>query len=782
MRRYFYLLLTLSLTAATAQAQDKPKYKDATLPVKTRVQDLVGRMTMDEKIAQLSHLHATDMTVAGSVRYIDEAKLKAVLAKDHNTGFVECFPFSAKECQSFMNEVQQYMRRHSRLGIPVFTVAESLHGSIQVGSTVFPQALALGSTFNTDLAYKMTTAISEELNAENVNQVLAPDVDVCRDLRWGRVEECIGEAPFLIAQMGIAEVRGYMDHHVSPMLKHYGAHGTPQGGINLASVTCGQRELLSVYLYPFEHIIKTTHPWAVMSSYDSWNGVPNSSSHYLMTDILRGEWGFNGYVYSDWGTIGMLMSFHRTAQNRADAGMQALKAGLDVEASDDTYPELPNLVEKGILDKDVIDQAVSRVLRSKFEMGLFDYKLPDKSQLAKAIHNAEHIALAKQIAEESIILMKNEQNILPLDENKIHSIALIGPNADHVQFGDYSWCNENEYGVTLLQAIKKDYGDKLTVNYAKGCDITTDNRSGLDEAVEAAKKSDVAVVVVGSAGVGSEAITGEGHDLSDLSLSGVQEELVERVASAGKPTIVVLMAGKPFAISWIKEHVPGIIVQWYPGEQGGTALAEMLFGKINPSGKLNFSFPQSTGHLPCFFDYLPSDRGFYHNPGSKNKPRQDYVFSTTAALWNFGHGLSYTKFDYLSATTQKEDYTPSDSIEISIDIRNSGDRDGMEVPQVYVRDIVSSVVTPIQELKGFAKVMIKKGETAHVRIVIPVSELALYNDKMERVVEPGAFELQIGSASDDIRIRKVITVDKSKEIRIPSKSEDKEGIKNNIFV
>lgn len=783
MKNRFYLIaFFLSLPFGFVQAQEIPKYKNTFLPVEVRVNDLLSRMTMDEKIAQMSHLHANDVFVTGQVRKIDQTKLKELLAKDKGTGFVECFTLPGRECQNFMNEVQQHMRRHTRLGIPAFTVAESLHGSIQVESTIFPQAIALGSTFNTELAYKMTVAISEELKAENITQVLAPDIDVCRDLRWGRVEECLGEAPFLISQMGAAEVKGYMDNHISPMLKHFGAHGTPQGGINLASVSCGQRDLLSIYLYPFEQIIKKTHPWAVMSAYDSWNGVPNSSSYYLMTELLRHQWGFKGYVYSDWGTIGMLETFHHTAQNKADAGMQALMAGLDVEAADNCFPELPNLVNKGILDKKYIDQAVSRILLAKFKMGLFDYTLPDKTQYDKNVHCNSHIALARQIAEESIILMKNKDHILPIDIDKIHSIALIGPNADHVQFGNYSWGNENNEGVTLLQAIKDAYGHKININYAKGCDLITDNNSEIDAAVTAAKNSDIAIVVIGSCSTGNGATCGEGHDLSDLSLTGVQKNLVEAVYRTNKPIIVVLMAGKPFAIPWIKEHIPGIIIQWYPGEQGGIALNEMLFGKINPSGKLNFSFPQSTGHLPCYYDYLPSDKGFYHRSGSKNKPGMDYVFATTKSLWAFGHGLSYTTFDYLSATTQKNDYFLKDSIEVNIAIRNSGNCDGMEVPQIYVRDIVSSVETPVQELKGFTKVLIKKGETAHVKIIIPVSELSLYNNKMQHVVESGTFELQIGRASDDIRIKKIITVNHQKERLIPSKNENKDEIKTNIFV
>ena len=469
----------------------------------------------------------------------------------------------------------------------------------------------------------------------------------------------------------------------------------------------------------------------------------------------------------------MLNYFHKTAQNSAEAAIQALTAGLDAEASDNSYAELQQLVENGMLDVKYIDQAVARILTAKFNMGLFEYPLPMEKNYDKVVHAPAHVSLARKIAEESIVLLQNENNILPLQMNKLKSIAVIGPNADQVQFGDYTWSRDNKDGVTLLEALKERVGNQLTLNYAKGCDLVTDDCSGFKEAVDVAKKSDVCIVVVGSASASlardySNATCGEGFDLSDLTLTGVQEDLVEAIHATGKPVIVVLLSGKPFAMSWIKENIPGIVVQWYPGEQGGLALADMLLGKVNPSGKLNYSFPQSVGHLPCYYNYLPTDKGFYRSPGSKNKPGKDYVFSSPKALWAFGHGLSYTDFEYLSATTSKEDYACEDVIEVTIAIRNTGDYDGLEVPQVYVRDMVSSVVIPVQELKGFEKVLIKKGETKQVIIKIPVSELALYNKEMKKVVEPGAFELQIGRASDDIRIKKVITVERASEKYIPT--------------
>ncbi len=779
------LIYTLSalLISAGSFAQKQQDYKNPSYPVEHRVQSLLNQMTLEEKISQMRHIHAYSIMENGQ---LDKAKLNQML-NGKSMGFIEAITLPGKECQTLMNEVQKYMREKTRLGIPIFTVTESLHGSVHDGSTIFPQAIALGSTFNPNLAYDMTSSIARELKAQGITQSLTPVIDVCRDLRWGRVEECFGEDPFLVSRIGVSQVKGYLDNKVSPMIKHFGAHGTPQGGLNLASVACGQRELLSIYLKPFETVIKEASPWAVMSSYNSWNNEPNSSSYYLMTELLRNQWGFKGYVYSDWGAIGMLNYFHKTAQNSADAALQALTAGLDAEASDNSYAELQNLVETGVLDIKYIDQAVSRILRAKFEMGLFDYALPNEKSYDKVVHSEQHIALARKIAEESIVLLKNDNHILPLQSDQLKSIAVIGPNADQVQFGDYTWSRDNKDGVTLLDAIKEQCGNRIQINYAKGCDLVTDNRSNMQEAIHAAQRSDVCIVVIGSASASlardySNATCGEGFDLSDLTLTGIQEELVKSIHATGKPTIVVLLSGKPFAMPWIKENIPGILVQWYPGEQGGHALSDVLFGKVNPSGKLNFSFPQSVGHLPCHYNYLPTDKGFYRSPGVPNKPGKDYVFSSPKPLWAFGQGLSYTEFEYLAASTSKEDYQPNDHIEIKVTIRNAGHYDGLEVPQVYVRDLTASVITPIHELKAFTKIMIKKGETAQATLSIPVSELALYNKNMEKVVEPGAFELQIGRASDDIRIKKIITVDRNREKVIPlTKDKNKKATATNVI-
>jgi len=748
----FTVFSTLMVVAAYSSTKETVPYKNPSLPVETRVNDLLGRMTLEEKLDQIRHVHSWDIFNNQELVY---SKLEN-FCKDISWGFVEGFPLTGENCKKNFHEIQKYMVEKTRLGIPVFTVAESLHGVVQEGCTIYPQNIAIGSTFNPDLAYRATSAISEELHELGIRQVLAPCVDVVRDLRWGRVEESFGEDPFLCGTMGIAQVKGYMDHGISPMLKHYGPHGNPVGGLNLASVDCGIRDLHEVYLKPFEMVLQSTPVMAVMSSYNSWNRVPNSASKYLLTDILRNKFGFKGYVYSDWGVIEMLKSFHHTAANDFEASRQVMTSGLDVEASSNSFPALADGVKNGYFDVKYIDLAVSRVLKAKFEMGLFEDPYGEKYSKMQSLHSNKSVQLSRQIAEESTVLLKNENNLLPLNIEKLKSIAVIGPNADQVEFGDYTWTKNNEDGVTPLAGIRQWAGSKVEVNYAAGCDLGSLNKDGFAQAVTAAEKSDIALIFCGSSSTAlvrsSKVISncGEGMDLSDISLSGVQQELVEAVCKTGKPVVFVLVSGKPFAIPWIKDHVPAILVQWYSGEQAGNAIADILFGKVNPSARITFSFPQSTGHLPAYYNYLPTDKGFYKTPGTNEHPGRDYVFSSPAPLWAFGHGLSYTNFDYLEAKTDKQTYKENDSIRVSVRIKNSGEREGKEVVQVYVRDVVSTIMSPVKQLKAFTKISLKPNEEKTCTLIVPVSELALMDETGQRFIEDGIFEIQVGKASDNI--------------------------------
>ena len=693
----------LTLLATVVNAQPFP-YQQAGLPVSQRVDDLMKRMTLEEKIAQIRHLHSWDIF---NEQTLDKEKLTAVVGET-GYGFVEGFPLTGENCRSSMREIQEYMLTRTRLGIPAFTVAESLHGSAHEGSTIFPQNIALGSTFNPALAYRRACMTADDLHAQGMRQVLAPCIDVVRDLRWGRVEESYGEDPYLCGIFAQSEVKGYLDSGISPMLKHYGPHGNPSGGLNLASVDCGLYDLHAVYLKPFEMVLRHLPVYAVMSTYNSWNRIPNSASRYLLTDILRDRWGFKGYVYSDWGAIEMLETFHHTAANKAEAATQALTAGLDVEASSECYPELFRLVKEGKLDESYIDTAVRRVLTAKFECGLFENPYGNRYTASGEMHSLRSVELSRQIAEESIVLLKNENNLLPLDMNKLTSIAVLGPNADQVQFGDYTWSRDNKDGITPLQGIKALVGEKIKINHAVGCSMMSRDTTGIGEAVEATLKSDVAVIFCGSSSASlardyTRTNCGEGFDLSDLSLTGAQSDLIQAVYATGKPVILVLVSGKPFAISWEKEHIPAIVAQWYGGEQEGYAIADVLFGKVNPSGHLTYSFPQSAGHLPVYYNHLPSDKGFYKRPGSYEQSGRDYVFSSPEPLWAFGHGLSYTTFSFDKMECDKNIYASGDTIEVKVQVRNTGQRTGKEVVQLYVRDLVSSVVTPVKQLKAFAK-------------------------------------------------------------------------------
>lgn len=752
MRNIIVGLIICVSTHAVAQQHDEFVYLDNNQPIEKRVDDLLNRMTLEEKLAQIRHLHSWDVFDGQKLNTVKLAKM----CGEVGYGFFEGFPLTAESCRKNFREIQTYLLEKTRLGIPGFSVAESLHGVVHEGATIFPQNIALGSTFNPDLAYEKTKHISGELNTMGVKQVLSPCIDVVRDLRWGRVEESFGEDPFLCSRMAVAEVKGYLDHGISPMLKHYGPHGNPVGGLNLASVDCGIRDLFDIYMKPFETVIAETKIMAVMSSYDSWNRIPNSASRFMLTDILRNKLGFRGYVYSDWGVVSMLRYFHKTAANDFEAASQVLTAGLDVEASSSCFPALAEKVQQGEFDLNYINQAVKRVLRAKIESGLFEDPYQERVVYRLPLRSEESVRLSRQIADESAVLLKNEGQLLPLDASRLKSIAVIGPNADQVQFGDYTWSKKKEDGVTPLQGIRRLLDGKVKINYAKGCALASLDTSGIDEAVEAARKSDVALVFVGSSSTSfvrhsaEPSTSGEGMDLSDISLTGAQEELIRKVYGAGKPVVVVLVSGKPFAIPWVKEHIPAVIAQWYAGEQEGNSIADILFGRINPSGKLVFSFPQSTGHLPVYYNHLSTDKGYYKQPGSYDYPGRDYVFSSSAPVWAFGHGLSYTQFDYVKAVTDKATYQPYDTIHVTVELKNTGERAGKEVIQVYVRDVFSTVMTPVKQLKGFKKLELLPGQTKETIIKIPVHELYLTDNSGNRYLEPGEFELQVGTASDCI--------------------------------
>lgn len=750
--------ITISLFAGSAFAgilpgrADTALYWNKKLPVEQRIDDLMKRMTLKEKVQQLEN------RASGKTDEIER------IFKGESFGTTHEMSMSAQDCANMYQQLQKYMKEKTRLGIPLLTAAEGIEGVLQNNCTLFPQELAQGSTFNPDLIKKMTTAAGEEANVIGIHQILSPVMDIARELRWGRVEETFGEDPFLIAQMGTAFINGYQTFNITCTPKHFLAHGSPAGGLNCANVSGGERELRSIYLYPFAKVIANTNPLAVMSCYSSYDGLAVSGSQYYMTDILRGELGFKGYVYSDWGSVERLQSFHHAVDTREEAAIQSLKAGVDLDV-DGAYETLEKTVETGRIDIKYIDQAVRRMLYVKFKLGLFDNPYGDPARVAKVVRSTKHIAIAKEVADESAILLKNDGNILPLNLSKYKSIAVIGPNADQTIFGDYAWTQrDTKEGVTLLAGLSASIGNKVKLNYAQGCDWWSQDGKGIDEAVKTVQSSDLAIVAIGTRSTflgrsPQNSTAGEGFDLSSLELPGKQEDLLKAIKATGKPFIVVFIAGKPLAMPWVKENANAVLVQWYGGEMQGRTLADILTGAVNPSGRLNVSFPRSTGNSPSYYNHYITDRNEpFDRPGSPTDPKGHYIFDAPDPLWDFGYGLSYTSFKYNRCKLSDSVLHNTDTIRIEVEVQNTGTVDGKEVVQLYMHDKVSSVATPVQQLKAFRKVMIKKGQTAIIRLELPVSELGLYNDRMQYEVEPGAFELQIGSSADKILFTKEIQV------------------------
>lgn len=758
--RAFAVHVTVCLSVAVASHAQT--YKDPNASIDERVEDLLGRMTLEEKIAQMN------MNGMGEYRQLP-----------HGAGVVESPFISVQEIARMSSEIKRYARENTRLGIPPIQIGECLHGQLAMGATIFPQAIAQGSTWNPALVERMASIIALEASASGVDQALSPLFDLAREPRYGRTEECYGEDPYLVARMGVAFVEGMQGkaeytrvHGIAPgklmcTAKHFAGYSVPAGGINLAPSSLGEREMRTLHLYPFEKVVKEANVCAVMPSYNEVDGMPAHSNRWLLTDVLRGEWGFSGYVFTDYGGLSQLHNFHHVAADASEAAVMGINAGVDLEAArPDAYARLSDLVKAGKVKEEQINAAVRRILRAKFMAGLFDKPYPDPERLYEVVHRPEHVALALEVAQESAVLLKNDSALLPLDASKLKSIAVIGPNADQVQYGDYTYTRDNRSGVTILQGLRDRLGSRVQINYAKGCNITGSDRSGIAAAVEAASKSDVAVVVLGETsvilsglgwGVGlgeneprDPFVSGEGYDLTSLDPPGVQRELLQAVCATGKPVVLVMVHGRPWSIDWEKDHVPAILEAWYPGEQGGNAIAGILLGDVNPSGRLNCSVPRSVGHLPVTYDYKPSARGINREPGTPEKPGRDYVFSSPAPLFAFGHGLSYTTFEYSDLKIDNNE--SAKTVKVSVNVRNTGSRDGKEVVQLYVNDRVSSVTTPQKMLKGFDKIELKTGEQKTVIFDLPYDELALWNASMQRVVEPGEFAVMIGRSAEDIAL------------------------------
>jgi beta-glucosidase len=748
-----------------ARSADEP-FRDANLPVEQRVKDLLGRLTLEEKVAQIQQCPIFGCEANArefAKQSITEKELAAAFKATSYGAVFSPIGVHARDTLRLSKAVHEYGLKRTRLGVPMIVLHCTMHGILALDTTVFPQFIAQSATWNPELVQEMAAAIGEESAALGVSHGMGPGLELARDPRWGRVEETYGECPYLSSRLCVAFVKGIQGDNawkgippdrIATVAYWTCGSSTPAGGRNTAACSIGERELRSLYFMPHEASIKEGHLTSVMASYNTTDGIPSHGNRWALTTVLRDEWGFLGYIYCDWGGIGGLEQSHHVARSAAEAGMLALKAGVDLEAAGGYgFPHLVAMVKQGKIAEDYVNLACSRILRLKFVLGLFDGKrsFPEAEQLPKLIHTPEHVALARRMAEESVILLKNANNLLPLDAAKLKSLALIGPNADQVEYGDYSASKDNSSGVTVLKGVRNLLkGSGVAVRYARGCDFLDPSTAGFAEAVEAAKQSDVAIVVIGdtsSTGVGAGtgetdprlvrlATVGEAFDRTTLNSPGVQDELVKAIVATGKPTIVVTVQGRPFSVPWMKEHVPAILSAFYPGEEGGTAIAEILFGKVNPSGRLPVSVVQSAGHVPTAYDYAPQGRN-------------NYVDATSAPLWSFGFGLSYTQFEYSDLKIETPVIGKTDSVKFSFNVKNSGSREGKEAAQVYYHQDFTSVVTPLKRLIRFQKVELKPGETRRLEFSIPASEMAVWNIEMKRVVEPGTIDLMVGPAAED---------------------------------
>jgi len=757
--------------------RESEPYRDPRQSIDVRVADLVGRMTLEEKLAQIGGVWSTSLLDNGA---FSESKAREKLA--HGTGHITriggATVLGAAATARLVNAIQEFLVRHTRLGIPAIIHEESCAGYMARGATCFPQAIGLASTWEPELIEAMTAVIRTQIRAAGAHHALAPVLDVARDPRWGRTEETFGEDPYLIAQMGVAYVRGLqgpdLAHGVVATGKHFLGYGASEGGMNWAPAHIGRRELLEVYLTPFAAAIKDAGLASIMNAYSEIDGIPLGASTELLNDLLRGALGFDGLVVSDYFTIPTLLSYHHIARDEAEAAHWALAAGIDVElpALHCYGQPLRAAIEDGSPDAARVDAAVRRVLRMKMQLGLFENPYVDAESAAAVFDTPAQRALAHRLAQKSIVLLKNDGGRLPLDKS-LRSIAVIGPSADSVRLlqGDYHYPSHIEmmFGevtegdmsprpdgkinlaqhfvpmVTILAGIKAKVSPQTVIHHAVGCDILGESTTGFAAACEAARAAEVAIVVVGDrSGLVDGCTSGESIDRADLGLPGVQQALVEAIVDTGTPVVVVLTNGRPLALPWIAAHVPAIVEAWLPGEEGGTAVADVLFGDYNPSGRLPITMPRSVGQVPLFYNHKPS--------GGRSNWKGDYVGLSSTPLFTFGHGLSFSSFAYSALAISPQRVGPHDTVGVSVEVTNGGERAGEEVVQLYVNDVVASVTRPVQELKGFARIALARGETKAVTFELAVSQLAFYDRDMALVVEPGNIAVMVGSSSADIRL------------------------------
>lgn len=759
-----------------------PLYKEATLAASERVRDLLARMTLEEKAAQMVGIWQQKAdTLLDDDGHFNPAKARAAfkeglgqVGRPSDAGSSGHEPEKGKDARGqakLTNAIQRFFLEESRLGIPVIFHEECLHGQAAVDGTSFPQPIALGATFNPTLVEALYTMTAEEARVRGTHQALTPVVDVARDPRWGRVEETFGEDPYLVTRMGIAAVRGFQGDatfsdkkRVIATLKHFAAHGQPESGMNCAPVNISERELREVFLTPFAEALQEGGAISVMASYNEIDGVPSHANRWLLRNVLRDEWGFEGFIVSDYYAIWELHDRpdthgHHVAANKKEAAALAVRAGVNIELPEpDCYRHLVDLVREGTLEESQLDDLVAPMLHWKFQMGLFDDPYVDPDEAERIVGSDANRQLALQGAREAITLLKNENGLLPLNLDSLQTIAVIGPNANRSLLGGYS--GVPKYDVSVLEGIKAKVGDRAEVLYSEGCKITQggtwnedtvvpanpdEDRHLIQEAIEVAKQADVILLAIGGNEQTAREAWARNHmgDRTSLELVGRQNELVEAMVATGKPVVAFLFNGRPLSITHLGEKAPAIFECWYLGQETGHAVADVLFGDFNPGGKLPITIPRSAGHLPAFYNHKPS-------------ARRGYLFDDVSPLYAFGFGLSYTTFSLENVRLGDETISRDDATQVQVDVTNTGDRDGSEVVQLYIRDKVSSVTRPVKELKGFERVWLAPGETKTVSLAITPKHLAFYDVDMDYVVEPGDFDIMIGTSSRDEDLHTVV--------------------------
>jgi beta-glucosidase len=756
LRQNLLLTALLGLLLPCCAQETRPAYRNPNLTPEERAADLVKRMTLEEKVDQLAG--GRRRTRAASENVEEKQAFEALVKLYREDSQVS--PHDAAEGR---NKAQHYLVEKTRLGIPAIFQGEALHGFMAYGSTSFPQVLGLASTWDPELVQQAFTAAADEMASSGVSQAFTPVLDLSRDPRWGRTEETYGEDPYLVARMGVAAINGLQGtswmidrHHVMATMKHFAAHGQPESGTNTAPANFSERDLRETFLVPFRAAVQEAHVGSAMASYNEIDGIPNHVNRWLLDRVLRQEWGFRGYVTSDGAGLQMLVETHHVAADYAEAARKALAAGVDFDLSDGSvYATLLDQVRDGKIPEAALDQAVQRVLEAKFRLGLFENPYVDPDYAQKITNSSEHQQLALKLAQKAIVLLKNDKNLLPLDLKKLKTIAVIGPNAADVHLGGYSRDPGPGNQISILDGIRKRAGDSVKVLYAEGCKITTgkqgwsawyenkvtqpDPKSEAETiraAAAVARQSDVAVVVVGENESTNREAWSEGHlgDRDSLDLLGSQDALIQAIVETGKPVVVLLINGRPLSINYVKEHVPAILEGWYLGEQGGAAAANVLFGDVNPGGKLPISFPRSVGQLPDFYDHKPS----------RNR---SYLFDGREPIFPFGYGLSYTQFRFEDVRVEPKTIRTGGSAKVSVDITNAGSRAGDEVAQLYIHQRVASITRPVMQLHAFKRVSLEPGQKMTVDFTLTPEDLSLIDVNMNRVVEPGMFDLMVGPSS-----------------------------------